>query len=92
MGLFKLKKNKRFNYEPRFYKGSANPFEIKHKFDEYRVTIEKTNLKTTLKTALNDLKKKDQKSTNIIFVIAVVLSFIFLWIIDFDLTIFLINV
>ena len=77
MGLFKLKKNKRFNYEPRFYKGSANPFEIKHKFDEHRVTIKKT-----------DLKKKDQKSTNIILVIAVVLSFIFLWIIDFDLTIF----
>ena len=92
MGLFKLKKNKRFNYEPRFYKGSSNPFEIKHKFDEHRVTIEKTNLKTTFKTALNDLKKKDQKSRNIIFVIAVVLSFIFLWIIDFDLTIFLINV
>lgn len=88
MGLFKLKKNKRFNYEPRFYKGSANPFKIKHKFDEHRVTIEKTNLKTTLKTALNDLKKKDQKSTNIIFVIAALLSFIFLWIIDFDLTIF----
>ena len=92
MGLFKLKKNKRFNYEPRFYKGRPNPFEIKHKFDEQRVTIEKTNLKTTLKIALNDLKKKDQKSTNIIFIIAVVLSFIFLWIIDFDLTIFLINV
>ena len=88
MGLFKLKKNKRFNYEPRFYNGRTNPFEIKHKFDEHRVTIEKTNLKTTLKTALNDLKKKDQKSTNIIFVIAAVLSFIFLWIIDFDLTIF----
>ena len=92
MGLFKLKKNKRFNYEPRFYKGITNPFEIKHKFDEQRVTIEKTNLKKTLKTALNDLKKRDQKSTNIIFVIAVVLSFIFLWIIDFDLSIFLINV
>lgn len=88
MGLFKLKKNKRFNYEPRFYKSSANPFEIKHKFDEQRTTIEKTNLKTTLKTALNDLKNKDQKSTNIIIVVTVVLSFIFLWIIDFDLTIF----
>ena len=92
MGLFKLKKNKRFNYEPRFYKGNANPFEIKHKFDEKRLTIEKTNLKTTLKIALNDFKKRDQKSTYTIFVVAVVLSFIFLWIIDFDLTIFFINV
>ena len=92
MGLFKLKKNKRFNYEPRFYKGNANPFEIKHKFDEQRLTIEKTYLKTTLKIALNDFKKRDQKSTYTIFVIAVVLSFIFLWIIDFDLTIFFINV
>ena len=43
MGLFKLRKNKKFNYEPRYYKGDSSPFEIKHKFDDQRVTIQKTN-------------------------------------------------
>jgi len=45
MGLFKLRKNKKFNYEPRYYKGESSPFEIKHKFDDQRVTVQKTNLK-----------------------------------------------
>ena len=38
MGLFKLRKNKKFNYESRYYKGSGSPFEIKHKFEDERVT------------------------------------------------------
>ena len=45
MGLFKTRKNNKYNYAPRFYKGERNPFELKHKFDDARVTIEKTNLK-----------------------------------------------
>ena len=51
MGLFKLKKNKRFNYKPRFYKGVGNPFELKHKFEDQRTTIEKNNLKKTFEIA-----------------------------------------
>ena len=31
-----MKKNKRFNYKPRYYKGEGNPYELKHKFDEYQ--------------------------------------------------------
>ena len=46
MGIFKTKKNKKYNYTPRFYKGERSPFEIKHKFDDQRVTIQKTNLDT----------------------------------------------
>ena len=45
MGIFKTKQNKKYNYTPRFYKGEQSPFEIKHKFDDQRVTIQKTNLK-----------------------------------------------
>ena len=74
MGLFKLKKNKRFNYKPRFYKGVGNPFELKHKFEDQRTTVEKNNLKKTFKVALNDLKSYDIKSLRIIIIVSFLLS------------------
>ncbi|MGB1349334.1 MAG: riboflavin synthase subunit beta [Flavobacteriaceae bacterium] len=89
MGLFKLKKNKRFNYKPRFYKGVGNPFELKHKFEDQRTTVEKNNLKKTFKIALNDLKSYDIKSLRIIIIVSFLLSLLFLFIIEFDLTIFI---
>ncbi|MFL2621463.1 MAG: riboflavin synthase subunit beta [Flavobacteriaceae bacterium] len=89
MGLFKLKKNKRFNYKPRFYKGVGNPFELKHKFEDQRTTVEKNNLKKTFKVALNDLKSYDIKSLRIIIIVSFLLSLLFLFIIEFDLTIFI---
>ena len=41
MGLLKLRKNKKFSYTPRYYKGGeeGSPFQIKHKFDDYRKTV-----------------------------------------------------
>lgn len=89
MGLFKLKKNKRFNYKPRFYKGVGNPFELKHKFEDQRTTVEKINLKKTFKIALNDLKSYDIKSLRTIIIVSFLLSLLFLFIIEFDLTIFI---
>ena len=89
MGLFKLKKNKRFNYKPRFYKGVGNPFELKHKFEDQRTTVEKNNLKKTFEIALNDLKSYDIKSLRIIIIVSFLLSLLFLFIIEFDLTIFI---
>ena len=88
MELFKLRKNKKFNYEPRYYKGESSPFEIKHKFDDQRVTVQKTNLKGTFKNALNDVKNTDRQTSRRIGIILVILVFIFLWFIDFDLTLF----
>ena len=88
MGLFKLRKNKKFNYEPRFYKGDSSPFEIKHKFDDQRVTIQKTNLKGKFKNALNDVKNSDRQTNSRIGIILLVLVFVVLWFIDFDLSIF----
>ena len=51
MGVIK-RKNKKFDYKPRYYKGDGNPYEIKHKFDDQRVTVQKTNLKGTLKNMM----------------------------------------
>ncbi len=92
MGIFKLRKNKKFDYTPRYYKGGddGNPFEIKHKFDDYRKTVGSTGgLKTRFSTAMEDLKgKQDKKVNRRILIIIAVLLLIFLFIIEFDLSIF----
>ena len=92
MGLFKLRKNKKFSYTPRHFddKGEGNPFEIKHKFDDFRKTVGSNNgLKTKINNALDDLKSNPDYTVNrrIIFIICL-LILVFLFIIDFDLSIF----
>ena len=89
MSIFKIKKNKRYSYTTRFYKGEQSPFEIKHKFDDQRVTIEKTNLKGKFTNAIDDLKTNPNTLANRrVSIIILILIFVFLWIIDFDLSIF----
>lgn len=51
------RKNKKFEYKPRYYKGEGNPYAIKHKFDEFRSsTGTNTSLKGKINGAINDLK------------------------------------
>ncbi|AJR03696.1 hypothetical protein [Siansivirga zeaxanthinifaciens] len=92
MGLLKQRKNKKFSYQPRYFNdnGEGNPFEIKHKFDEFRKTVgPNVGLKTKFKNALDDLKNNRDKETNRrILIIVLILVFLFLLIIDFDLSIF----
>ncbi|MEN3322897.1 riboflavin synthase subunit beta [Mariniflexile soesokkakense] len=92
MGIFKTRKNKKFSYTPRYFddKGEGNPFEIKHKFDEHRKTVGgNVGFKTKLNNALDDLKNNpDKKADRRILIIIAVLVFIFLLIIEFDLSIF----
>ena len=92
MGRAKLPKNKKFSYTPRYYddKGQGNPFEIKHKFDAYRTTVgSNLSLKSKFINALNDLKNNPDSAANKrILIIVSILVLIFLFIIDFDLSIF----
>lgn len=91
MGIFKTRQNKKYNYTPRYFdnKGEGSPYEIKHKFDEYRTTVGKHSLKAKLNNALADLKgEQDKEANRRIFIILAVLVLIFLFIIDFDLSIF----
>ena len=91
MGLLKLRKNKKFNYTPRYYddKGEGNPFEIKHKFDEFRKTVgTNKGLKTKFNEAIDDYKNPDKSANKRILVIVGILVLVFLFIIDFDLSIF----
>ncbi|MAD98391.1 MAG: riboflavin synthase subunit beta [Flavobacteriaceae bacterium] len=89
MGFLK-RTNKKFNYQPRYYKGEGNPFKIEHKLDKYRKTVQKKNLKGKFNDALDDLQSVRENGLNkTIVVITLILVFVFLYIIDFDLTIFI---
>jgi hypothetical protein len=93
MGILKQRKNKKFGYEPRYYNNDGtegSPFLIQHKFDNYRSTVgESKNLRAKFKAVLTELKKTSDKKTNYrIFFIFTILILIFLFIIDFDLSIF----
>ncbi len=91
MSVFKTRKNKKYSYTPRFYKndGEGNPFEIKHKFDDYRKTVgTKGGLKTRINNALSELNEPDKAANRRILIITVILLLVFLVIIDFDLSIF----
>lgn len=93
MGIFKVRKNKKYSYTPRHYKGEGNPYEIKHKFDDYRTTVgSNSGLKTKFISAWDDYRNNANKNANnrVLLVIAI-LVFIFLLIIGFDLSIFFPN-
>ncbi|GGD92576.1 riboflavin synthase subunit beta [Planktosalinus lacus] len=92
MGIFKTRSNKKFNYEPRYYKSDkeGSPYQMERKFDQFRkATGDTKGLKAKFTNAWDDYKNNSDKKTNkIIFIIAFILILIFLFIIDFDLSIF----
>lgn len=94
MGKFsRLRKNKKFSYSPRYYddKGKGNPYKIEHKFDKFRPTMDgRSGLKGKFSRAVEDLKRSGNRSQTIrLIVIIAVLVLLFLYIIDFDLSIFI---
>ncbi|HPF96872.1 MAG: riboflavin synthase subunit beta [Mangrovimonas sp.] len=91
MGLFKVRKNKRFSYTPKYYNGEGNPYEMKHKFDDYRQTVgNNSGLKRKIVNAYDDYTRNPNKEANKrVLIIIAVLILVFLFVIDFDLSIFL---
>ena len=92
MSVLGKRKNKKFNYRPRYYEqeGEGSPFEMEHKFDKFRTTVgSNKNLKGKFNTAWEDLRRSSDKNTSrrLFFIIAI-LILIFLFIIEFDLSIF----
>ncbi|GHC54088.1 riboflavin synthase subunit beta [Ulvibacter litoralis] len=92
MGVLNRRKNKKFDYTPRYFddKGEGNPFQIEHKFDKFRKTVgENTSLKGKFINVWDDIQDKSNRNSNrIILLIVTLFIFIFLFIIDFDLSIF----
>jgi len=93
MGVIGKRKNKKFGYEARYYKNDSegSPFQMQPKFDKYRKTIGgNSGMKNKFKSAWEELKSNPDKSANRrILIIVSVLILIFLFIIEFDLSIFL---
>ena len=88
MGLFNLRKNKRYNHSGRFteeksYVGThAKPIKIKSQFDEYRTTVGDSNsFRKKFRNAVEDYKKGTDNSVRkrliIIFIILIALFLLF---------------
>ena len=86
----KLRKNRSFEYSPRYYKGEGNPYKIEHKLDKFRSTVQTNRgLKNKFSSAMDDLKNEGDKNLKLrLLVIVAILVLLFLIIIDFDLSIF----
>ena len=85
MGLFKLKKNKRYSYSGRFseettYFGkNSAPKKIKSKFDEFRTTVGDDNsFRKKFRNAVEDYKRGSEKSvrTRLVIITLILLSLI----------------
>lgn len=85
-------KNRTYDYKPRFYddKGKGNPYKMESKFDKFRSTIDTPRgIKGKLNSALDDVKTEGDRNLKIrMAIILAILVLIFLYIIDFDLSIF----
>ena len=81
MGLFKLKKNKRYSYSGRFSDDTSNvgkysdSKKIKSKFDEFRTTVGDDNsFRKKFRNAVEDYKRGSEKSVrNRLIIITLIL-------------------
>lgn len=91
MGIVK-RTNKKYSYEPRYYKSDkeGSPFKIEGRFDEHRKTLTYGGgLKNRITTAWDELQENRKGGYNrTIMIIVAILVLLFLWMIDFDLSIF----
>ena len=91
MQFFKKHTNKTFDYKPRFYQhdGEGSPFEMKHKFADYRRHSDKLpSIRNRFANAFDELKQTDKRVNKTLLIIIAILVLLFLYIIDFDLSIF----
>jgi len=86
MGLFKLRKNKRYNHsgrvsEEKSYVGThAKPRKIKSQFDEYRSTVgDSNNFRKKFRNTVEDYKKgTDNSVKKRLIIILIILIALFL--------------
>jgi hypothetical protein len=90
MGLFG-KQRRDYDYQPRYYKSDkeGHPFKIEYKFDQFRTTAgSNRGLKAKFNNIAADAKRQGDRNMKIRMAIIIsILVFIFLYIIDFDLSI-----
>ena len=91
--LFKLRKNRRYNYTPRYYKGkdTGNIYDFDSKFLKYRDnTYNSNDFGQQWKNARMQMRNRRNRSLSLrLFIIILALAFVCLYILDFDLSIFM---
>ncbi len=85
------KKNNRYNYTPRYYKGkdTGKTYHFQNKFNKYREATNAIDFGSQWKEARESSRHRGNREINTtVLVIIAILVLIFLWFIDFDLSIF----
>lgn len=88
----RLKSNNRFNYTPRFYKGKEENFDESHfstKLDAYNETFNSNDFAGQWNAIRKDKRTRNNSGLNKTLIILIsIFVLAFLYIIDFDLSIF----
>lgn len=90
--LFKLRKNRRYNYTPRYYKGKGegNLYEFDSKFSKFRDTYNANDFGQQWKEARMQMRTRKNRSLSLrLLLIILALVFSALYILDFDLSLFI---
>ena len=90
--LFKLLKNRRYNYTPRYYKGKGdgNLYEFDSKFSKYRDIYNTNDMGQQWKEARMQMRTRKNKSLSLrLLSIILVLFFLAFYTLDFDLSLFI---
>lgn len=91
INFYKARKNQRYNYTPRYYKGkdTGNIYSFDSKFNKFRETTNAIDFGSQWAQARNNSRNHGNREINTrVLIIMMILILIFLWIIDFDLSIF----
>ncbi|MBT7481080.1 MAG: hypothetical protein HN677_01645 [Flavobacteriales bacterium] len=89
--LFKLNKNRRYNYTPRYYRGKeeGNLYEFDSRFSKYRNTFNSNDFGNQWQDARVQMRTKKNRSISLrLLLIILGLVFVCLYVLDFDLSIF----
>ena len=92
INLFKLRKNRRYNYTPRYYKGkdSGNIYEFDSKFTKYREIYNSNDFGQQWSEARVQMRtRKNHSITFRLLIIILMLILACFFILDFDLSIFM---
>ena len=90
--LFKLRKNRRYNYTPRYYKGKEdrNLYEFDSKFSKYRDIYNTNDMGQQWKEARMQMRTRKNRSLSLrLLSIILVLFFLAFYILDFELSLFI---
>jgi len=89
--FFKLRRNSRYNYTPRYYKGkdTGNLYAFDSKFAKYKNTTNSNDFGAQWADARSSSRHRGNREINTrVVIIILILILVVLWILDFDLSIF----